>query len=71
MKKINRQLSQLFKDGLVDQKKYTAENIFQNKKIIVCGAGNGFIAFNNAVLNRFNFTPHLILDNNGKWVCRL
>lgn len=66
MKKINRQLSQLFKDRSADNKKYSAENIFQNKKLIVYGAGNGFIAFNNAVLNRFSLRPHLILDNKFK-----
>ena len=66
MKKINQQLSQLFKDELVDNKKYSAKNIFHNKKLIVYGAGNGFIAFNNAVLDRLSLRPHLILDDKFK-----
>lgn len=66
MEKMNKQLSQLFKDGVFDNKKYSAENVFQNKKLIVYGAGDGFVAFNNAILNRFNLRPHLILDNKFK-----
>lgn len=65
MEKINIQLSQLFKDKLVNTK-FNAENIFRNKKAIVYGAGNGFIAFNNAVLNRCHLTPSLILDDKFK-----
>ena len=66
MKKVNSQLSQLFKDGITDNKRYSARNIFQNKKLIVYGAGNGFIAFNNTVLDRCNIKPYLVLDKRFK-----
>lgn len=62
MKKIDMQLSQLFENRLVN-KKYNAENIFRDKTMIVYGAGNGFIALNNTVLNRCHLTPRLILDD--------
>jgi len=63
---MNKQLSQLFEDGSAGSRKYSAEAILKNKKIIVYGAGNGFIAFNNTVLDRFNLLPYLVLDNKFK-----
>lgn len=66
MKKIKERLLRLFSDGSADNKKYGAKSIFKNKTIIVYGAGNGFAAFSNAVLNRFNLRPYLILDNKFK-----
>lgn len=62
MDEMKMQLSQLFENRLTHTK-YSATNIFQNRKMIVYGAGNGFIAFHNAVLKRCNLSPALILDD--------
>lgn len=61
MNEMSMQLSRLFENRLVNTK-YDAINIFQNREMIVYGAGNGFIAFNNAVLKRCGLTPVLVLD---------
>ena len=45
---------------------HKATYLLKNKKIIVYGAGNGLIAFNNTVLKRNNLKPYLILDNKFK-----
>ena len=62
---MRKQLSQLFENRLIDNSS-SAVTILKNKSLIVYGAGNGFLAFNNTVLKRFGFVPYLILDNKFK-----
>lgn len=42
---------------------YSIHTLIKNKKLIVYGAGNGFIALLNTIINRYNILPTLILDS--------
>ncbi|MDD5110278.1 MAG: FkbM family methyltransferase [Patescibacteria group bacterium] len=57
-------LAQLFSTGATDRS--AAREILGGKKIIVYGAGNGYLALQNTVLDRCGLRPSLVLDNKFK-----
>lgn len=61
------------KDKIIDlfekknkSKEFSIHTLIKERKLIVYGAGNGFIAFLNAIVNRYNILPTLIIDNKFK-----
>lgn len=60
-----RRLSALFTEQLDEEAsaKHCVHNIFHQRKIVLYGAGNGFITFKKFVLDRYGYQPTLILDS--------
>lgn len=63
MDQLRASLAQLFAAGAANRDASGAPEILRGKKIIVYGAGNGYLALRNTVLQRYGLQPQLILDN--------
>lgn len=60
-------ISELFKQtSFPANPKHCAHNLLDNKKIIIYGAGDGFITFNVFVLKRYGFNVSIVLDRKFK-----
>lgn len=63
MNNYNKALLNLFnQEFLYNNTENSMNYLLKNKKLIIYGAGSGFITFLSFIINRFNVTVHTILD---------